>query len=197
MFEKLIRGLKSMELEDQILHAGALVTAVGVFFPWFGDQRFGTSSVSSGFDYYTGYIGWIVFLIQLFIILSTVSPMLRGPVIVKKSMRATVRLALCCVTSILLAAAFSVLLRVTFEISSADIRMGIYLSLVGSFVSLLYAFLRHQQHERSKVHELFHHPDESAAAKKRAPSSPEPDTDAPPPPPPPPPLQPEDHNLFT
>lgn len=196
MFDKLLRGLKSMELEDQILHAGVLVTAVGIFFPWFGDQRFGTSQVWSGFDYYTGYIGWVVFLLQLFMIVITLSPMLGGPVIVRKSARPNMRFALCSVTVVLLAAAFSVLLKITFEISGADIRMGIYLSLVGSFVALLYAFLRQQQHERSKVHELFHHPDESAV-KKRPPTPAEPDAHAPPPPPPPPPLQPEDHNLFS
>ncbi len=196
MFDKLLRGLKSMELEDQILHAGVLVTAVGIFFPWFGDQRFGTSQVWSGFDYYTGYIGWVVFLLQLFLITMTISPMVGGPVLVRKSSRPTVRFSLCCMTVILLAAAFSVLLKITFEVSGADIRMGIYLSLVGSFVALLYAFLRQRQHERSKVRELFHHPDEGMT-NKRQPAVPEPDADAPPPPPPPPPLQPEDHNLFS
>jgi phosphoglycerol transferase MdoB-like AlkP superfamily enzyme len=195
MFDKLIRGVKSMELEDQILHAGALVTALGVFFPWFGDQRFGASQVFSGFSYYTGYIGWSVFLIQLFLLLITISPMLGGPVMVRKSSRPAVRMVLCSVTTLLLFAAFSVLLSVTFEISSADVRMGIYFSLIGSFVSLLYAYMRYRQHERSKVQELFHHPDESAA-KLRTPAAPEPDLNTPPPPPPPPPLPAEDHNLF-
>lgn len=196
MFDKLIRGLKSLELEDQILHAGALVTAVGVFFPWFGDQRFGASQVFSGFSYYTGYIGTIVFFIQIFLLFITISPMLGGPAVIRKSIRPALRLVLCSMTAILLLAAFSVLLSVTFEISSADVRMGIYLCMIGSFVSLLYAFLRYRQHERSKVHELFHHPDETAA-KMRSPVAQEPDTDVPPPPPPPPPLPAEDHHLFT
>ncbi len=195
MFDKLVRALKSMELEEQILHAGLLCCAIGIFLPWFGGQWFGNDQLWNGFGFYTAYLGIAVFLMQLFIIFMSLSPLLGGPIIVRRQHRMYVRLILCAASVLLLIAAFSVLLRVTFDMAGSQIRWGIYISMIGSAVALLYAFIRHQQQVRNQVHELFHHPDERMTKRETA-SLPE--TENPlPPPPPPPPTPPEDHHLYT
>ena len=72
-----------------------------------------------------------------------------------------------------------------------EIRFGIYVTLVGSLVATLYAYLRFQEQRKSSVQELFHHPEDSEQVPERNESAP-----VPPPPPPPPAPEPEEHRLF-
>ena len=178
-----------MELEDQILHAGVVVCVAGVLMPWFGGDWSGTQTLWTGLGFYTAYIGWGVLLMQLFLLLSMLVPLIGGPVLLRRTIRHTVRLILCFSSLILLLAALSVLIRVTFEFSGVDVRFGIYLSLVGSGISTLYAFLRYQEQNKTASQEQFRHPDEKPVVR-----TPELDDTLPPPPPPPPPAAVEDHH---
>ncbi|MBP9774120.1 MAG: hypothetical protein KBD00_05880 [Candidatus Peribacteraceae bacterium] len=196
MFHKFIRGLKAMELEDQIFHVAVLLCGIGVFLPWFGGQWYGTNESWNGLNFYTGYTGGIILLIQVFLLVLLVSPMLGGPVIVKRSSKTLVRLVLSGATFLSLLNAFGVLIRVTFEISGPDIRFGIYVSIISSLVALFYAALRYQMQQRLKSEGHFRHPDEPSATahshhheNERVPLAP--------PPPPPPPLSVEDHHPYS
>lgn len=193
MYEKFLRLVRSMELEEKVLHVGILICLLAVPVPWIGGQWYGTAEQWSGFGFHTGFIGHGVFFLQLYLLAITVSPLFGGPIIVRKARRSVVRLLVSGLCTILLVAAFTVLLRLTSEVSGAEIRFGIYLAIVGSAISTLYAFLRYQEELRLQAQALFHHPDESATIMPKKPDpSPE---ELPPPPPPPPPLQPEDHHL--
>lgn len=198
MYEKFSRMLRSMELEEKVLHAGVLACIFGLFLPWVGGQWFGSVQQWTGFGFYTGFIGHTVFLLQLFVLAITVSPLLGGPVLVRKAHRNSVRLTVSCVSTVLLVMSFTILLRLTSQISGAEIRFGIYVAIVGSAIASLYAFLKRQEEVRNQHHALFLHPDEQAPAKPKvtavADSIPE---DRPPLPPPPPPLPVEDHHLFS
>jgi hypothetical protein len=107
-------------------------------------------------------------------------------------------LVLSCISSILLVTAFSVLIRLTSQLSGAEIRFGIYFAIVGSAIASLYAFLKYQEEVKSLNQALFLHPDEQAVPKPKvtavADSLPE---DRPPMPPPPTPPPAEDHHLFS
>lgn len=194
MYEKLLRALRAMELEEKILNAGALFCIFTLFFPWLGGQGVDGVLEWNGFDYYTGYMGHFVFLACLFILASAVSPMLGGPVLVRKSRRSYVRLVLTSLNTLLLVFCFTILLRYTWELSRAEIRFGIYFSIVSSAIATLYAWLSYQEEMKSRSGALFQHPDESAAKPKPAPE-PEVLHEERPPMPPPPPLQPEDHQI--
>ncbi len=194
MFEKFTRVLRGMELEEKVLHAGLILCLIGLFFPWLGGQWVGEEQQWNGFGFHTGFMGQTVFIIDLFIVAMTLSPLLGGPVLVRKAVRHYVRLVLCAITSILLIASFTVLFRLTSEVSGAEIRFGIYISIVGSLLSTLYAFLKYDEQRKNEVHELFHHPDEQQKVTK-IPSY-LPDEHRPPPPPPPSPMPVEDHSLF-
>lgn len=195
MFEKLFRVLRSLELEEKVLHAGVGICLVGLFIPWLDGQRYGNSQQWNGFGFYTGFMGHAVLILELFIIAMTLSPLLGGPIIVRKISRNFVRMYLCSITSVLLVASFTILLRLTSEVSGAEIRFGIYVSILGSVLSTLYAFLKYDEQRKNEVRQLFHHPDEQQPVKKKA-IDPLMDEDRPPPPPPPSPMPAEDHSLF-
>ncbi|MDD5751317.1 MAG: hypothetical protein PHS73_02240 [Candidatus Peribacteraceae bacterium] len=192
MSSHFVRKLLALELEEKILNTGALLCMIGVFVPWIGEEKLGGLYAShSGFGSYTSFIGIAVFGISLFLLLITFIPLTGGPVLMRKRYREVVRLALSAQATVLILAALSVLIKVTLEFSRMEIRFGIYISLIGSLVALLYAFLRFQEQRRSDVQELFHHPEE-----RQKPVDKEDFVEAPPPPPPPPPPPVEEHRMY-
>jgi hypothetical protein len=192
MSSSFLRKLTSLELEEQILNSSAIVSIIGVLLPWMGGEWLGGDNVTySGLGFYTSFIGLSAFLLQIFIVLITVIPLMGGPVLVKKRHREIVRLSATILASILILSALSVLTKVTFEFSRMEIRFGIYVTLVGSLVATLYAHLRFQEQRKSYVHELFHHPEDIEQVPERNESAP-----IPPPPPPPKAPEPEEHRLF-
>lgn len=195
MYDKILRILRSMELEEKVLHFGIVLCLLSLFFPWLGGQWYGNVQEWNGFGYQTGFMGHAIFIMQLFMIVMTASPLFGGPVIVRKVNRRLVRLILSAVSTIMLVSAFTILLRLTGEVSGAEIRFGIYSSLVGSAIATLYAFLQYQEQLRTQAQALFHHPEQAAAVKKPAADQDTFPDDKPAPPPPPPPLPPEDHKV--
>ncbi len=185
-----------MELEERIFHIGLLISLVGLFLPWLTIGSYGeVETWANGFGFRTGYNGQIVFVLTLFLAFITLSHALGGPIIVRKSQRHRIRFFVSTVILILLLSAFSVLLRITFEVSGVEIRFGIYFTLVGSALSTLYSFLGYQEIENGQIREPFHHPDEPLTIRMK---TIEPEKDIlPPPPPPPAPPPPEDHHLFS
>jgi hypothetical protein len=150
MLEKLLRVLRAMEREEKVLHSGVVVCLLGLFIPWLGGQWHGKDQQWNGFGFYTGLIGHVVFLLEIFIAAMTLSPLFGGPVIVRQPIRNFVRLELSAVSSILLLTAFTILLRLTSEVSGAEIRFGISISIIGSLLATLYAFLKFDEQRKSE-----------------------------------------------
>jgi hypothetical protein len=181
-----------MEPEEQFLNGGALLTIIGVFLPWMSGEWLGGDTVTySGFSFYTSFLGIAIFLLQLFLVLVTLVPLSGGPVVIKKRHREVVRFYTASIAAILVLAALSVLMKVTFEFSRMEVRFGIYVTLIGSLVTLVYAFLRLQEQRKSQVQELFHHPEDQHQREEAKETY-----LAPPPPPPPPAPAPEEHRLY-
>lgn len=189
----ILRNIASLELEEQILNGAALVAMIGVFLPWMSGELLGeTSSTYTGFGFYTSLLGIAFFLLLVFILLITIVPLIGGPVLVRKKHREYVRFFAALQATILVLATLSVLTIVTFEYTRMEVRFGIYVSLIGSLVTLLYSFLRLQEFRKAQVQELFHHPEDHASPLEHH-ESPVP---PPPPPPPPPAPEPEEHRIY-
>jgi hypothetical protein len=191
MFHRFLRSLQAMEFEDRVLHSASLISLISLFFPWLSSMKtYENDALSStGFGFRTGYIGHSIFLLQVFLLLLALIPLFGGPALFQKTQRIFLKFTCSALSTVLLLSCFSILLRVTFEVSNADIRFGIYLSIIGSFVATLYAFLRYEEHQRSSAQELFHHPDEAPLRSQVLPSI-EDIPDLPPPPvPSPPPIE--------
>ncbi len=193
MFEKLRRGIVSMEFEDQLYHVGVILTMLGVVLPWFEGRLYGQAQqLWTGFGFYTGYIGLAVFLVQIFLLTLTLSPILGGPSFIRRSRKTLLRLCLSSASLLALLCAFSFLLSFSLEVAGTDMRMGISLSIIGTSFSVLYAALRLHQQRVLETRELFHHPDDALQASFL---EEEDEKNKTPPPPPPSPPSLEDHNI--
>lgn len=194
MASPIVRNLQALDLEEKILNGAAFLTLVGLFLPWIsGEWMGGESRLHTGFGFFTSFLGFATFLIVATVLAITVVPACGGPVLVKKRHRDLVRLCLAAQSSILVISMLSVLTRITFEFPRLEIRFGVYVSLIGSVVMALYAFLRLQEFRRQQSQAVFHHPE--AVAPKPAEEQENFANPIPPPPPPPAPKA-EDHRLF-
>ncbi len=192
MLNRLQRALSLLELEERILNGGALVTAIGVFLPWMSGEWLGGEDVTyTGLGFFTSFLGLAVLLLHLFILAVTVVPLAGGPIIIKRKYIHMVRLVCACQAAILALASLSVLTKVTLEFTRIEVRFGLYVTIIGSLITALYAFLQWQEQRRSEVREFFHHPEDPQVVVQ------EKDSRVPPPPPPPPPPAPkaEEHHL--
>lgn len=189
---RFLRSFSALDIEERILNAGALIAVVGVFLPWLSGEWLGGERMTySALGFYVSFIGWAILLINLFLLLLTLSPALGGPIILRRRMREATRLFLSTQSTLLVLASLSVLTNVTFEFSRMEVRFGIYLTLVGSVVATLYSWLMFQQQRRHEPQEFFQHPEDRSPVTERREST----IPTPPPPPPPPPLYPEEHRL--
>jgi hypothetical protein len=190
----LLRSLHHLEIEEKILNGCALIAMVGVFLPWFGGIWYGEPTVWTGFGFYTSFVGLLIFLSCAFILAITILQVL-GYQVMRSNVRDLVRLVVGLECVLMTIIVWSVLTNVAFQRPQMEIRFGIYLTLIGSIVVSLYAFLRVQQQRRRSVEELFHHPEESVPPHSRKPAMPR--RDIPEPPPPPPPGSPHEPRLFS
>ncbi len=193
MANRIIQSIKTLDLEERILNGAVCVAILGLFMPWITGEWLGTEEASSytGFGFFTAFLGFCVFLLLAVTLALTLVPALGGPVLVRKRHRDLVRLILCSQAGVLTLAALSVLTRITFEFSRMEIRFGIYVTIIGSIVAALYAFLRFQEFRREMAQGFFRHPEDHAAPPEKK------EDRAPPPPPPPPPApEAEEHRLY-
>ncbi|TSC57559.1 MAG: hypothetical protein Greene041619_1075 [Candidatus Peregrinibacteria bacterium Greene0416_19] len=192
MQSRFIRGLKGLELEEQILNASAVIALIGTLLPWVSGEWFGElDRTHTAFGFYTSFLGLSIFLLLLSILLLTLVPLAGGPVLIPKRFREYLRLFAALQAMILTFAVLSVLTRFTFQYTRMEVRFGIFITLIGCAVTCLYSFLRLQEYRRSLGQELFHHPDDDPIPlQRREVMSP------PPPPPPPPPPAVEEHPLY-
>lgn len=152
-----IRRVKNLELEEQILNGASLLAIVTIFFPWVGGEWLGGKVVTySGLGFFTSFIGIAILLLHVYIILVTLIPMTGGPSIVSKKHKHAARLIAAFLATVLLIAVWSVLTKFTFEFSRLEIHFGLYLCMIGSLISTLYAFLLFQGSKRGETLDIFH-----------------------------------------
>lgn len=194
MATPVLRALQSLDLEERILNAGLIGGIVGLFLPWLSGEWQGTENVSfNGFQFYTSLLGIAVFILLAASVAVTAVPLFGGPQLLKRKYREIGRLAASVLAGILTLAALSVLTNVTFEFSRVDVRLGIYVTLIGCIAASLEAGLRYREQLRQEaLQETFHHPEDVQPHHDKQPVFEPP---LPPPPPPPPPLEPEEHHV--
>lgn len=188
-FQRFIAGL---DVEERILNGAALFAIVSIFLPWFSGGWLGDEIVSfSGFGFYTSFMGWIIFILLLSVIIITFGPLFGMRIFRRQMSRDVCRLCLSSLSSILSIMTLSVLMKVTYDYTSMNIRFGIYCTLIGSVIATFYSVWKMQSHRTNVIQEVFQHPDDhqpSDIPDIRQPSAP--------PPPPPRPLGPEEHRLH-
>ncbi len=181
----------SLDFEERILNAAALIAVIGIFLPWSSGEWLGGETASySALGFFTSLIGWTILLLLLYTLCCTFVPLFGGPYLVGRRHLQSVRLAVAAQALILTLCVLTVLTDVTFEFSRMNVRFGVYVTLIGAMIATLYSFLKWQEQRRREQQDLFHHPEEKGPLPELNQSR-----LAPPPPPPPPPLAPEEHNI--
>lgn len=151
--------LRRMETEEKLLNAGVLMTMLSLFFPWLSGRWIADeirTDTALSLSSYISFIGLTMLLLQGFVLLVSLVPLWSGKIILRTEHKHIVRLCCNAITAILIVASLSVLLKVTFDFPSMQIRFGVYAALVGSFLSTLYSFLLVQEEHRRHVRSLFH-----------------------------------------
>jgi len=202
MSSQFFRKLASLELEEKIFNAGALIAFIGVFLPWIGGKLSlidDKTITYTGIGFYTAFIGMATAGLLLYLLAITAIPLMSGNHIVKREHKDRVRLGLSGLSTVMILASLSVLMKVTFTSPGMEVRFGIYVALIGSMVATLYAFLAYQEHKKKEVHRLFHHEEEKVEMpelkRRDEPIIPQRSIPTPPVAPPPPPT-PEEHKLH-
>lgn len=191
MPNSVLRKLTGLDLEEKILNIGSIAAFLGVFMPWAGGEWLGGDSVTySGFGFYTAYLGIAIFVIHLGILALTISPASGGPALIRKERKDLVRLIAAGQATVLALAALTVIVQTTLDFTRMEIRFGIYVTLIGSMVCTLYAFLCFQERKKREVEQIFHYPAPSASEQPAAPGGIQSHV------PPQPPSEPEDHRAF-
>lgn len=189
---RLRRLFASLDLEERILNGAVIFALISVFSPWFSGEWLGEETVSySGFQFFTAFIGTLIFALNLGVLALTVLPAFNVAVFARKKQKELVRLFLASQATVLSLAALSVLTIVTHDYTRMEIRFGIYFTFIGSLVATFYAFWKYQEQRRLEPQSHFHHPDDMVQ-----PEHPSALPDLPPPPPPPAPPKPEEHHIV-
>lgn len=186
------KQLKALDLEEKILNGSSLLAVLCIFLPWISGEWLGNEQATySGFGFFTSFLGIAIFLLQFFLLLVTIIPLVGGPVFIRRRYREWVRVIAASQSFVLALAALSVLLNITLEFSRMQIRFGLYLTLVATAGSTVYALLRLHDQRSNASQDVFSHPDDAGR------ELPEHEVNvAPPPPPPPPAPEPEEHRLY-
>ncbi|MDD5469940.1 MAG: hypothetical protein PHO92_04060 [Candidatus Peribacteraceae bacterium] len=203
MAMQILQKIRALEFEEKILNGSLLIAFVGIFFPWIGGKESlidDTSRIFTGLGFHTGFIGLAVLALVTYVLLITIVPLTSRTTIIRRQHKSTVRLLATSLATILTLAALSVLYKVTFESPGLEVRFGVYVTIVGTLIATLYAFLAYQEEHRAQVRQMFHHPEDEdlpqeARQEKRIQqeSQQNPLFQAPQPPPPP---EPEEHKMH-
>lgn len=157
MQEGISKKISRLSLEEKVLNGACLASVVFLFFPWVGGEWLGGQIVRyNGLGFFTSFIGVCIMLLHVFTILVTLVPLSGGPALLHKDSKHIVRFVANLLACVLCVAAWSVLTKFTFEFSRLQIHFGMYVTLIGSVVALLYSFLLHMDAKRKDVHDLFH-----------------------------------------
>ncbi|MBU0458051.1 hypothetical protein KJ652_03830 [Patescibacteria group bacterium] len=152
-----LRRLRYLDLEERILNGAAFLAVISVFMPWTSGYMLGSDSVSySGLGFYTSFLGISVLLLNIFVLLITLVPLFGGTNLIKKRNKDSVRLFCSIQSTVLVLAALSVLMRVSFNFSRMEIRFGINMALISCIVVAFYSYLRIQEQKKTNVEEIFH-----------------------------------------
>ena len=167
MADNFFRKLSRLSLEEKILNSASLLALIGVFSPWIAGEWLGGETVSfTGLGFYTSFMGITVLFLHLFLLLITIIPLTGGPSLVRKQHKEIIRLFVSVQAAVLVIAGLSVLTKFTLEFSRMEIRFGVYLSLVGSLIAALYAFLIKKEEEKNEVYDLFHHHEDNGSRQR-------------------------------
>ena len=164
-----LRRIKHMifrlSTEEKVLGIGALIVLIGSFLPWysvvFNYKEQG--STESGFSGDLGVIGFIVFLLTLMSLALLMAEHLHLKLPQFGHKKEKIILFLMGESAFLLLLAVAIYTKRSLEYTNAELRFGLYLSLIGAFVSAFASYAQIQRLQKKIANDFFDHPEDKPA----------------------------------
>ena len=174
MRSRFLTNIIRLGTDEKILISASVISIAGVFLPWISGEWLGGEDIRhNGLSFYTSIIGMSILVLNLFIVGMSVWPMQRtSPA--EDAARAVIRTTLAIIATVIALAALSVLMNVAYEFARLSVRIGIYVTIIGSVICTFYAYVKLRELKRTEQ-------EQAAEAESRLP------------PPPPPPV--EEHRI--
>ncbi len=150
--------------EEKMAGVGALVVLVSAFLPWFSIiSKFENQKTLSGFSGDFGVIGFVIFLLTAMAISFLMAEHLHLRIPNFGFKKDQIILFLMGESAFLLLLTIAVYTKRSFEYTNAEIRFGLYMALIGAFLSSFAAFAQAQKQQKKDTEAFFNHPEETEA----------------------------------
>ncbi len=163
-----LRRLKHMFLrlstEEKVLGIGCLTVLIGTFLPWYSvifsyeDKNI----LESGFSGHLGVIGFVIFLLTLLSISFLVADHLSIKLPKFGLKKEWIIMFLTGESAFLILLMVAVNVKRSLEYTNAELRFGLYVSLIGSLISAFAAFSQIQKNQKKDVKTFFGQTEEEA-----------------------------------
>jgi hypothetical protein len=156
-----LRGIKHaflrLSAEEKVVSLGILIVLIGAFLPWYSViYNFDRKSVTeSGFSGDIGVIGFVVFILALLAGLALLGDALRFRLPDFGFKKEKIVLFLMGENAFLILLALTIYTKRSLEFTSAELRFGLYMALLGAIIGAFAAFAQAQKLAKKEVREFF------------------------------------------
>lgn len=167
--KKIKHLLLRLSPEEKLLGAGGLLIIIGSFLPWYSlVLSYGENNINeTGFSGDLGVIGFIVFLLTLSAIAYLISDQLRIKIPRFGFKKEQINLFLMGEGAFLLLLAIAIYTKRSLDYTNAEIRFGLYLSLIGALMGTFASFAQIQRNEKSETEAFFGQSADEKPSKKK------------------------------
>lgn len=165
-FRRIKHTLLRLSIEERTAMFGALMVIIGSLSPWYTmtfnfDEK---NVVENGFTGDLGVIGFTVFIMTFAALLFLLSKHFRIPLPHFRQKKDHVILFLMGEGAFLLLLTMAIYTKRSLDFTNAEIRFGLYLSLIGACLSAFAAFAQIQRDEKEEEEEFFGYSDGTQVA---------------------------------
>ena len=161
-------SLLRLSPEEKVIGLSGALVLFSTFMPWYSLVNiFEKKSLSqSGFSGDLGVIGFVVFLMVILALLVLVGEHLQFRIPYFGYTKEKILLFLMGQSTFLVLLDIAIYTKRSFEYTSAELRFGIYLAMIGTFLGFFAAFAQTQKLKKREVEEFFEHPEPEKKDKK-------------------------------
>jgi hypothetical protein len=156
--------LLRLSTEEKVLGIGALMVIVSAFMPWYSVASAVEQTVitQSGFSGDMGVIGFVVFLLTLISLAFLLADHIHFRLPKFGYRKEQIILFLMGEAAFLSLLIIAVYTKRSFDYTNAELRFGVYLSLIGSAIGTFAAYAEIQKQQKKTAQDFFNNPEDSS-----------------------------------
>ena len=148
--------------EERMVGIGAILVLISAFLPWYSVVfSFNEESITeSGFTGDLGVVGFVIFLLTIMGLVFLIGEHLNFKLPKFGFKKENIILFLTGESAFLLLMIIAIYTKRSFEYTNAELRFGLYLALIGAFISTFATFAQIQKKQKKDVESFFSHSEE-------------------------------------